>query len=141
MAAIRLVVGRRHRPSVIEEDWMSVTITEGEKAGIEPGWTNVEPGDPAAGPVAPVLVSLTPTTAQIGDPDFILQVTGTGFTATSVIVFNGFDEPTTLISETEVTTGVNMTVWLTPTAPLPVVVRNDTAVSNALSFTFTEAAR
>jgi hypothetical protein len=120
---------------------MSITITEGEPLVVEPGWTNVEPGDPAAGPVAPVLTSLTPATAQIGDPDFTLHVTGTGFTAASVIVFNGVDEPTTLVSDTEVTTGVDMTVWLAPTGPLPVVVRTDTAVSNALSFTFTEAAR
>jgi IPT/TIG domain len=120
---------------------MSITITEGEPLVVEPGWTNVEPGDPAAGPVAPVLASLTPTTAQIGDPDFTLHVTGTGFTAASVIVFNGFDEPTTLVSDTEITTGVNMSVWLAPTAPLPVVVRTDGAVSNALSFTFTEAAQ
>jgi hypothetical protein len=57
-----------------------------------------------------------------------------------VIVFNGFDEPTTVVSPTEVTTGVNMAVWTGPSLPLPVGVRNgDGQVSDSLFFTFTEA--
>jgi hypothetical protein len=123
---------------------MSVTVSEGVPPLVSPGWSNVDPEDPAAGPsppadVPPTVTSLVPNTAQVGDPSFTLRVIGTGFTADSVIVFNGLDEPTTLVSETEVTTGVNMTVWTAPSAPLPVAVRTGAIVSNEVPFTFTAA--
>jgi len=58
-----------------------------------------------------------------------------------VIVFAGHDEQTTLVSPTEVTTGVNMLVWQGPDT-VPVTVRNgDGPASNALLFTFTTTAR
>ena len=45
---------------------------------------------------APQLASLEPSEVELGDPDFLLYVTGSNFTAQSVIVFAGHDEPTTL---------------------------------------------
>jgi len=93
--------------------------------------------DPAAVP-APVVTSLTPATAVVGAPNFTLSVKGTGFVPGSRIVFNGFEEPTTYVSATELTTGVNMAVWTAPSAPLPVAVRAlDGEMSNAMNFTFT----
>jgi hypothetical protein len=45
------------------------------------------------------------------------------------------------VSPTEVTTGIDMAVWLGPDT-VPVTVRNGTGpLSNALSFTFTAARR
>lgn len=86
---------------------------------------------------APTVTELLPNVATIGDPSFTLHVRGTNFVAGSVIVFNGYDEPTTLVSPTEVTTGVNMETWFAQSAPLPVTVRNpDGQMSNALTFTF-----
>jgi hypothetical protein len=87
----------------------------------------------------PVITSIAPDTAVIGDPSFTLVVTGTGFSADSVIVFAGHDEPTTLEADGTLSTGVNMGVWLGPDT-LPVVVRNFNVVSNAVEFTFTEPA-
>jgi hypothetical protein len=96
-----------------------------------------EPEPPAE---APVLTAVEPNTAVIGEPSFTLSVKGTGFSEGSVIVFNGYDEPTTVVSPTEVTTGVNMDVWQGASLPLPVTVRNlDGQVSNELTFTFTVA--
>lgn len=89
-----------------------------------------------APPVAPIVTSLEPATAVIGDPSFDIHVIGTGFTPDSVIVFNGFDEPTTFVSDTELTTGVNMPLWQAP-AVVPVSVRNGNLVSEALNFEFT----
>jgi hypothetical protein len=90
----------------------------------------------------PTVTALEPATAAIGQPSFTLHVRGTGFVPGAVIVFNGYDEPTALVSATEVTTGVNMTVWTAPSAPLPVLVRNANGKSSApLTFTFTAAAR
>jgi hypothetical protein len=92
-----------------------------------------------AGSVAnanPTVSSLTPNSAEIGDPSFTIHVHGTNFKPDSVIVFAGQDEPTTFVSETELTTGVNMSVWLGPDV-LPVTVRNANGVqADPLMFTF-----
>jgi hypothetical protein len=100
------------------------------------GWT-----DAGAGTLPPVLTALVPNTVTIGSPSLTLHVQGTGFTDASVITFAGHDEPTTRVSPTEVTTGIDMAVWLGPDT-VPVTVRNGTgAASNAVSFTFTAARR
>jgi hypothetical protein len=102
------------------------------------GWTDAPP----EGGAAPVLTSLTPATAVLGAPSFTLHVRGTGFVDGAVIVFAGHDEPTTWVSATEVTTGVDMSVWAGPDPAVPVVVRGgDGAVSNTLTFAFTAALR
>lgn len=91
------------------------------------------------GVVIPATVtSLTPSSTVIGSPSFDLHVLGTGFTPTSVITFNGLDEPTTFISASEVSTGVNMDVWLAP-AVVPVAVQTDGVTSESMNFTFTGA--
>jgi hypothetical protein len=102
------------------------------------GWTDAAPG----GGTAPVLTSLTPASVALGAPSFTLHVHGTGFAPGAVIVFAGKDEPTTVVSDTEVTTGVDMSVWVGPDPAVPVVVRGaDGAVSNGLAFAFTAARR
>jgi len=83
------------------------------------------------------VTSLSPDTAIIGDPSFDIHVMGTGFKSNSVIVFNGFEEPTTVVSATELTTGVNMPLWLAP-AVVPVGVGTDGVLSNLMDFTFTD---
>ena len=91
----------------------------------------------AADGAPPTVGSLNPATAKIGDPNFTLHVIGTGFKPGAVIVFAGFDEPTTYVSPTEVTTLVNMSVWHGPDA-VPVYVRSMAGVpSNTVTFTFT----
>lgn len=88
---------------------------------------------------APTLTALVPDTAAISDANFIIRVQGTGFVSGDVIVWNGGDEPTTFVSETEVTTGVVPSVVSSPTT-LPVLVRNAGAeASNELTFTWTAA--
>lgn len=87
--------------------------------------------------VVPTVASLSPNTAVLGTPSFTLHVFGTGFDTGSIIVFNGFDEPTTFISPTEITTGVNMDVWQAA-ATLPVGVRSSVGLmSNTQMFSFT----
>lgn len=87
--------------------------------------------------------SLLPPSAAIGDPSFMLRVVGYGFDASSVIVFAGNDEPTNHVSDTELTTGVNMDVWLGVDPAIPVSVRTTLAdgteeTTNELLFAFTE---
>jgi IPT/TIG domain len=87
-------------------------------------------------PPVPVVTSLVPNTAEIGDASFTLHVHGTDFNEGSVIVFAGHDEPTHLVSSNEVTTGVDMSVWLGADA-VPVLVKNAQGVaSETLTFTF-----
>jgi hypothetical protein len=108
--------------------------SDAEAVALGAGWS-AEPVPPPP----PVVTALVPDTAVLGSPSFTLHITGSGFDAASVIVFAGQDEPTTLVSPTEVTTGVNMAVWAGPDA-LPVLVRNgDGQTSEALTFTFTAA--
>lgn len=94
-----------------------------------------------AGPApVPVVSSLSPSSAVLGSPSFDLHVLGSQFSPTSVIVFAGHDEPTFFVSDGELTTGVDMSVWNGPDA-LPVCVRNaDGVTSDPLLFTFTVAA-
>ena len=88
----------------------------------------------AAATVPPVLSALVPASARLGDPNFTLHVQGSGFKAGAVILWNGLPEPTTVVSATEVTTGVNMATAEFAMA-IPVVVQISTgAVSNTLTF-------
>ena len=87
--------------------------------------------------LAPTVTALDPATAVSGDPDVTMKVTGTNFTADTVIVFGQYDEPTTFISDTEVSTGVKPSIFAP--AVVPVKVRNGPLGSNSLDFTFTEA--
>ena len=99
------------------------------------GWTDTPP--PEGGP-APTVTSLVPSTVAIGAPSFTVRVLGANFGPDAVIVFNGQDEPTTIVSPTEVSTGVDMAVWLAPAA-VPVAVRASGVLSAPVSFTFTAA--
>lgn len=87
---------------------------------------------------APVINSLDPNTAVVGGPDVTMTVNGSGFTSQSVIVWNGGDEPTTFVSNTQVTTGVKPSTASGPWS-IPVAVRNGDKVSNSLAFQFTAA--
>jgi hypothetical protein len=110
-----------------------VVYSEEEALALGDDWNWVPPPPP------PMLTALEPATVAIGDASFTLHVRGTGFLDGAVIVFADHDEPTTWVSPTEVTTGVDMAVWLGPDT-VPVTARNadDGAVSNALDFVFTD---
>ena len=86
----------------------------------------------------PEVTSLSPSSAKIGDESFDIHVMGSGFTSQSVIVFNGFSEPTTFNSEGDLSTGVNMPLWQAP-AVVPVAVLNGSIQSDPLMFEFLPA--
>ena len=109
--------------------YMSINEPPGSMVGGEGGGT--APGDKA------VLTDLEPDTAEIGDEDLTMTVTGTGFTADCKILFNGGEEPTTFVSDTEVSTIVRPTS-ASVAGEYPVQVRNAAGDSDALTFEFTE---
>ena len=84
----------------------------------------------------PVITSLVPNTVAIGAPDFVLRVLGTGFIPTSVIKINNVDAATTFVSDTELTTPVDMGLVLTPVVA-QVTVANGADISNSVPFTVT----
>jgi len=86
-----------------------------------------------------VVTSLSPGSATIGDPAFDMHVHGTGFTQDSVIYFNGLEEPTTYHSATDVSTGINMPLWLAPATVPVAVLSKDGVLSNAVNFVFQAA--
>jgi hypothetical protein len=83
----------------------------------------------------PVIASIEPTEATIGDASFTLYVTGEQFLPGSTIIFAGMPEPTTLEGDGRLSTGVNMDVWLGPDTVKVSVLNGDTA-SNEVDFTF-----
>jgi hypothetical protein len=86
----------------------------------------------------PTVTSLVPSTVELGEPSFDIHVMGTNFTPLSVIMFNGVEEPTTFVSPTELTTGVNMPLWQAP-AVVPIAVQNGLGIeSNSIDFSFTD---
>jgi hypothetical protein len=90
-------------------------------------------------PPAPVLTSIDPTSAEIGGADVTLTCTGSGFTEESVIVFNGSAEPTTFVSDTELTTIVKPST-ASIVISVPVAIYQDSGRSGDQMFSFTEAA-
>jgi hypothetical protein len=103
--------------------------------------TPVSPNEPVKLPEwasePPVVESVEPTECTLGDPDFTVYLTGTGFYEESVIVFAGQDEPTTL-EDGKLSTGVNMAMWHGPDT-VKVSVRNGPIPSNEVDFTFLAA--
>lgn len=112
-------------------------ITDHMVSNVDRRYPN-DPANPVA-PPAPVISSISPSTAVCGDVDLEMLVTGTGFTADSIITFNGLDEPTDFHSDTSVGTGVKPSLFLVP-ATCPVAVRGPGGTSNSVSFEFTAAA-
>ena len=88
---------------------------------------------------APVLTELVPATAVIDSEDFDISIMGEKFDENTVIWWNDHPEPTTFVSENEVTTLVRPDTILSP-ATLPISVFNGTVFSNVLDFEFTAAA-
>jgi hypothetical protein len=85
---------------------------------------------------APTVTALDPATAECGAADFDLVLSGGGFTEQTVIIFNGFDEPTTLRPDGTLTTIVKPSIF--GPGALPVSVRNGPLQSQPLDFTFTD---
>lgn len=79
------------------------------------------------------LTALEPTSAVLGSPSFTMRILGTGFTPASVLVWNGADDVCAFLSETELTTTVNMAT-AEIALPISVEVRNGEEFSNALTF-------
>jgi hypothetical protein len=86
-----------------------------------------------------VVTGIEPAAARVGDPATTLRVRGAGIAPGAVIVFNGGDEPTVVVSDVEATTILDPTTATVATS-VPVEVRNlDGATGGPVWFTFLDA--
>jgi hypothetical protein len=86
---------------------------------------------------APVLHGLNPATLTVPGADYPVTVHGEGFTEASVINWNGGDEETDYISQTQLRTLVKPSTVQAPLPfTLPVYVHHGNIASNVLAFTF-----
>lgn len=89
--------------------------------------------------VAPTLDSLDPASLSVPGPDSVVVFHGAGFNEDTTINWNGGDEITEFISETEVRTLVKPSTVEAPLPfTLPVYVWHGGVQSNTIDFTFTE---
>jgi hypothetical protein len=100
----------------INEPPGSQVIPPGAGAGtgeeVEHGPGSQPPGVAGGPGEAPVIEALEPDEAEVGSPDVVLEVTGTGFVQGSVIQFGpNNDLPTTYISDTELTAPIKPSEW------------------------------
>ena len=118
--------------------------------GVTALWPTVQPSDwcgdweaartPTVPPVAaPELTTLDPSWARLGDPSFDVRILGTGFTETSVVVWNGADTWANFVSSSELVVFVDMTSE--QVGDIPVQVREADALSNTLMFSVLPARR
>jgi hypothetical protein len=94
--------------------------------------------------VVPVLGSLEPATLEVPGPDTEIVLHGTGFNENTIINWNGGDEVTEFVSDTELRTIVKPST-VSSEIPLPFVLpvyvwHGDDNRSNVLDFTFIPAA-
>ena len=111
------------------------TPPENTATVVEPGGS---PSDEIVELYAPTVTSIAPDTAVVGDPDLTLTVNGTNFTENTKVIFNGGEEATQFVSDTEVSTVVKPSLASGP-AVVPVGVANSGYPSGTLDFTFTDA--
>jgi hypothetical protein len=116
------------------------TNTCNEPIAMPPAWPPVTvpgAGAPIDPPVVPppVVSSIAPTTAVAGGPAFTLTVTGSGFTAASVISVNGADVATTFVNATSLRASITP---LAAAGSMAVLVRNsDGQLSSTKTITIT----
>lgn len=96
----------------------TVSVRNGGDSAPNSGELTVAVSNPA-----PVLGTISPSSAVIGDPSFTLTVTGTRFFDTSTVLWNGSPRPTTYVSATRLT-AVIAASDLSTGGQMPVTVSN-----------------
>jgi len=106
-----------------------------------PGTTSINEPDTAAPEVPaepPLITALSPESALLGSADAVVSVTGSGFIATSVVVFDAVDAETDYISDTELSFLAPISA-LASAGAVDVIVSNDGIDSVPFPFDVTSA--
>ncbi len=104
-----------------------------------PGGTSSAAATFTISPAAPVITSLSPTSAAAGGPAFTLTVNGTGFLSGATVDWNGTALPTTLVSATQLTAAVTASLIATQGSANITVVNPGGTPSSASAFPVTAA--
>jgi uncharacterized protein (TIGR03437 family) len=104
-----------------------------------PGGTSSAATTFTISPAAPVITSLSPTSATAGGPAFTLTVNGTGFLSGATVDWNGTALPTTLVSATQLTATVTASLIAVPASINITVVNPGGTPSSASAFPITAA--
>ena len=107
--------------------------------GTDPdGGTDHYPPGSGGSETKPEIEALDPDEIEMGAADTVLHVHGSGFTEQSVIHFAGHDEPTSFVSESEITTGLKPSLWQEAVV-VECTVKNGNQESEPVEFEFLEA--
>lgn len=104
----------------------------------EPPGSNTMPVEEGYVEPVPTITGMDPQECAIGDPDFVLMISGDNLHGSTVINFAGHDEPTTMNEDGTISTGVKPSLWADAVV-VPVLVRNGGVASEPMQFTFSEA--
>jgi hypothetical protein len=124
---------------------LTVDVTTGDLASprqiavavVNPGGITSAPANLTIASTPPVIQSLAPSTAIAGDAGFVLTVTGSGFSATSVVNVKGLPRTTTVDASTH-TLSVNLLAAdLALPGPLQITVTDTGGTSAAVALTVT----
>jgi len=85
----------------------------------------------------PSVTSLSPPSATAGGSTFTLTVSGTNFSPSSTVQWNGTSLPTTFVSATQLTASVSATL-ITSAGTATIAVASNGAISAPVSFTITQ---
>ncbi len=99
-------------------------------------WTASDISNSLGNTPIPVTTSINPTSKTVGDPAFILTVSGNNFVnGKSTVRFNGSDRTTTYVSSTELTASIPVSDLLIPGSfPITIFNAGGGGVSNAQTF-------
>ena len=89
---------------------------------------------------APVLTSISPSSAAAGGPAFTLTVNGSNFVSNSTVRWNGSNRTTTFVSSSQLTAAIPATNIASPGTAAVTVANPGGSISNALTFTVSPAA-
>lgn len=85
--------------------------------------------------VQPVVGALVPASATAGGPGFTLSFSGSNFTASSVVTFNGTEESTTFVSATQLQAAIPASAIAVAGTPLVTVANPGSGPSLGITFT------
>jgi hypothetical protein len=137
-------IPNNERPAgLVAGQGVSASINEPEGSQVIPPGAGQGVGGAGGGEGAeyetPEIEALDPDEIEMGAPDTVLHVHGSGFTPQSVIHFAGHDEPTSFVNDTEVTTGLKPSLWQEAVV-VECTVKNGAYESEPVEFEFLEAA-
>lgn len=126
--------------TVVNATTITFTVPTGATSGTiavtTPGGTATSTGTftVTAPVVTPVISQLAPGVGVVGGGAVTLTITGTGFTPTSTVNFNGVSYPQTTSTATTISAVIPASVFTTA-GSFPVTVTNSAGTSNAFTFT------